>query len=41
LLPATAETRSIWAVVLEHTLWGVMVFAIGLGRYVFTGVAKM
>ncbi len=36
-----AETRSIWAVVLEHTLWGVMVFTIGLGRYFFTGVANM
>jgi membrane protease YdiL (CAAX protease family) len=36
-----AETRSFWAVFLEHTLWGAMVFTIGLGRYFFTGVANM
>lgn len=36
-----AETRSFWAVFLEHTLWGAMVFTIGLGRYFFTGVANV
>jgi len=33
-----AMTRSFWAVALEHTLWGAMVFTVGLGRYFFTGV---
>ena len=36
-----AETRSFWAVFLEHTLWGAMVFTIGLGRYFFTGVSNV
>lgn len=36
-----AETRSFWAVVLEHTLWGGFVFTIGLGRYFFTGVSNV
>ena len=31
-------TRSFWAVFIEHTLWGALVFTIGLGRYFFTGV---
>lgn len=35
------ETRSIWAVIFEHTLWGAFVFTIGLGRYFFTGVANV
>jgi CAAX protease family protein len=35
------ETRSFWAVVLEHTLWGAFVFTIGLGRYFFTGVSNV
>ncbi len=35
------ESRSIWAVVLEHTLWGAFVFTIGLGRYFFTGVSNV
>jgi membrane protease YdiL (CAAX protease family) len=35
------ETRSIWAVMIEHTLWGAFVFTIGLGRYFFTGVANV
>ena len=35
------ETRSIWAVIIEHTLWGGFVFTIGLGRYFFTGVANV
>lgn len=33
-----ARTRSLWAVWVEHTLWGWMVFTIGLGGFFFTGV---
>jgi membrane protease YdiL (CAAX protease family) len=33
-----AVTRSFWAVFIEHTLWGALVFTVGLGRYFFTGV---
>lgn len=33
-------TRSFWAVWVEHTLWGWLVFTIGLGRYFFTGVSN-
>lgn len=33
-----AMTRSFWAVFLEHTLWGGLVFTVGLGRFFFTGV---
>ncbi len=36
-----AGTRSYWAVAIEHTLWGWMVFTIGLGRYFFTGVSNV
>jgi hypothetical protein len=35
------ETRSFWAVFLEHTLWGAPAFTIGLGRYFFTGVSNV
>jgi membrane protease YdiL (CAAX protease family) len=35
-----AMTRSYWAVFLEHTIWGWLVFTIGLGRFFFTGVAN-
>lgn len=31
-------TRSFWAVALEHSLYGLLIFTIGLGRYFFTGV---
>ncbi len=31
-------TRAFWAVFIEHTLWGALVFTVGLGRYFFTGV---
>ena len=31
-------TRSFWAVFLEHTLWGALVFTVGLGRFFFAGV---
>lgn len=33
-----AITRSFWAVFIEHTLWGWLVFTIGIGRFFFTGV---
>lgn len=33
-----ATTRSFLAVFIEHTLWGWLVFTVGLGRYFFTGV---
>lgn len=33
-----AATRSYWAVFLEHTLWGALVFTVGLGQFFFTGV---
>lgn len=33
-----AVTRAFWAVFIEHTLWGALVFTVGLGRYFFTGV---
>jgi hypothetical protein len=35
------ETRSFWAVFLEHTLWGTFIFTIGLGRYFFTGISNV
>lgn len=33
-----AVTRSFWAVFVEHTLWGALVFTVGLGRFFFAGV---
>jgi uncharacterized protein len=33
-----AFTRSFWAVYLEHSVWGALVFTVGLGRFFFTGV---
>lgn len=36
-----AATRSYWAVLIEHTIWGWLVFTIGLGRYFFTGIANV
>jgi membrane protease YdiL (CAAX protease family) len=33
-----AATRSFWAVFIEHTLWGALVFTVGLGRFFFAGV---
>lgn len=35
------ETRSFWAVWFEHTLYGWLVFTVGLGRFFFTGVASI
>ena len=34
-------TRSFWAVWLEHTLYGWLVFTVGLGRFFFTGVSNI
>ena len=34
-----AATRSFWAVWIEHTLWGWLVFTVGLGGFFFTGIA--
>jgi len=36
-----AITRSFWAVFIEHTLWGMLVFTVGLGRFFFTGVSVL
>lgn len=36
-----ATTRSLWAVVIEHTLWGWLVFTVGLGGFFFTGISNM
>lgn len=36
-----ATSRSYWAVFIEHTLWGWLVFTVGLGRYFFTGIANV
>ena len=33
------ETRSVWAAWIEHTLYGWLVFTVGLGLYFFTGVS--
>lgn len=43
LLLATryATTRSYWGVFVEHTLWGWLVFTVGLGRFFFTGVPNV
>jgi membrane protease YdiL (CAAX protease family) len=32
------KTRSFWAVTLEHSLYGNLIFTVGLGRYFYTGV---
>jgi membrane protease YdiL (CAAX protease family) len=34
-----ARTGSYWAAWLEHTLWGWLVFTVGLGGFFFTGVS--
>jgi membrane protease YdiL (CAAX protease family) len=34
------QTRSFWAVVLEHSLYGNLLFTLGLGRYFYTGVSN-
>ncbi len=35
------STRSFWAVFVEHTLWGWLIFTIGLGKFFFTGVSNV
>lgn len=35
------QTRSFWAVWLEHALYGCLIFTVGLGHYFFTGVASI
>jgi membrane protease YdiL (CAAX protease family) len=35
------ETRSFWAVWLEHSLYGILIFSIGLGGYFFTGISNI
>ena len=32
-------TRSLWAVWLEHSLYGCLVFTVGLGQFFFTGIS--
>lgn len=34
------RTQSYWAVVLEHSLYGNLIFSVGLGRYFYTGVSN-
>lgn len=34
------RTKSYWAAVLEHSLWGNLIFTLGLGRYFYTGVSN-
>jgi uncharacterized protein len=36
-----ARTRSLWAVCVEHTLYGELAFAIGLGHYFFIGLPAL
>ena len=36
-----ATTQSFWAVFIEHTLWGWLVFTVGLNKFFFTGVSNM
>lgn len=35
------STRSLWAVWIEHSLYGCLVFTVGLGRYFFTGISTL
>ncbi|MFZ4805720.1 MAG: CPBP family intramembrane glutamic endopeptidase [Hyphomicrobiaceae bacterium] len=35
------RTRSFWAVWIEHTLYGWLVFTVGLGGFFFTGIASV
>lgn len=35
------RTRSFWGAWLEHSLYGCLVFSVGLGRYFFTGVSTV
>ena len=35
------NTRSFWSAWLEHSLYGCLIFSIGLGRYFFTGISAV
>jgi uncharacterized protein len=35
------RTRSFWAVALEHSLYGDLIFTVGLGMFFFTGVSNL
>ena len=35
------RTRSLWAAWLEHSLYGCLIFSVGLGHYFFTGIASV
>jgi len=34
-------TRALWAVWLEHSLYGCLIFTVGLGHYFFTGISRL
>ena len=34
-------TRSFWAVWIEHSLYGCLIFTVGLGRFFFTGISNL
>lgn len=34
-------TKSFWSVWLEHSLYGCLVFTVGLGHYFFTGISRL
>ncbi len=34
------SSRSYWALILEHSLYGNLIFTVGLGRYFYTGVSN-
>jgi hypothetical protein len=36
-----SHTKSFWAVALEHSLYGDLIFTIGLGAFFFTGVSNL
>lgn len=36
-----ARTRSFWAVWFEHSLYGCLVFTVGLGQFFFTGISNL
>lgn len=35
------SSRSFWALILEHALYGNLIFTVGLGRYFYTGVSNL
>ena len=35
------RTRSFWAVWFEHSLYGALVFTVGLGQFFFTGISNL